>query len=38
MELRILRVAAESIGAKFCYISTDYVFDGTAKNAYRERR
>lgn len=31
-----LAVAAESIGAKFCYISTDYVFDGTATNAYRE--
>jgi dTDP-4-dehydrorhamnose reductase len=31
-----LAVAAESVGAKFCYISTDYVFDGTAKNAYRE--
>ncbi|MDQ0890925.1 dTDP-4-dehydrorhamnose reductase [Paenibacillus sp. V4I9] len=31
-----LAVAAESIGAKFCYISTDYVFDGTAMNAYRE--
>ncbi|NOU87925.1 dTDP-4-dehydrorhamnose reductase [Paenibacillus sp. LMG 31460] len=31
-----LTVAAESIGAKFCYISTDYVFDGTATNAYRE--
>ncbi|SDN34704.1 dTDP-4-dehydrorhamnose reductase [Paenibacillus sp. yr247] len=33
---RNLAVAAESIGAKFCYISTDYVFDGTATNAYRE--
>ncbi|NRF96233.1 dTDP-4-dehydrorhamnose reductase [Paenibacillus frigoriresistens] len=31
-----LAEAAESIGAKFCYISTDYVFDGTAANAYRE--
>lgn len=31
-----LAVAAESIGAKFCYISTDYVFDGTATNGYRE--
>ncbi|MCY9664827.1 dTDP-4-dehydrorhamnose reductase [Paenibacillus alginolyticus] len=31
-----LAVASESIGAKFCYISTDYVFDGTATNAYRE--
>lgn len=33
---RNLAVAADSIGAKFCYISTDYVFDGTAINAYRE--
>ncbi|WP_261302632.1 dTDP-4-dehydrorhamnose reductase [Paenibacillus andongensis] len=31
-----LAVAAESIGAIFCYISTDYVFDGTAKSAYVE--
>ncbi|MCY9663285.1 dTDP-4-dehydrorhamnose reductase [Paenibacillus chondroitinus] len=31
-----LAITAESIGAKFCYISTDYVFDGTATNAYRE--
>ncbi|MEC0264329.1 dTDP-4-dehydrorhamnose reductase [Paenibacillus anseongense] len=31
-----LATIAESIGAKFCYISTDYVFDGMATNAYRE--
>lgn len=31
-----LAIIAESIGAKFCYISTDYVFDGTATNTYRE--
>jgi dTDP-4-dehydrorhamnose reductase len=28
--------AAEQIGAKFCYISTDYVFDGTVTTAYSE--
>lgn len=33
---RILAVAAERIGAKLCYISTDYVFDGTAESPYRE--
>ncbi|KRE86366.1 NAD(P)-dependent oxidoreductase [Paenibacillus sp. Soil766] len=31
-----LALAAESIGAKLVYISTDYVFDGMAMNAYRE--
>ncbi|RTE08150.1 dTDP-4-dehydrorhamnose reductase [Paenibacillus whitsoniae] len=31
-----LAIAAERVGAKFCYISTDYVFDGTATQAYRE--
>jgi dTDP-4-dehydrorhamnose reductase len=29
-------VVAEEIGAKLCYISTDYVFDGTADSAYTE--
>ena len=29
-------VAAEEIGAKFVYISTDYVFDGRADRPYRE--
>lgn len=29
-------VAAEQIGAKFVYISTDYVFDGRAITPYRE--
>lgn len=33
---RNLAVAAEKFGAKFCYISTDYVFDGTATKPYRE--
>jgi dTDP-4-dehydrorhamnose reductase len=28
--------AAEEIGAKLCYISTDYVFDGTSDNSYKE--
>ncbi|MDH2881571.1 dTDP-4-dehydrorhamnose reductase [Bacillus cytotoxicus] len=27
--------AAEKIGAKFCYISTDYVFDGTKNEPYK---
>ncbi|NOU66248.1 dTDP-4-dehydrorhamnose reductase [Paenibacillus sp. LMG 31461] len=31
-----LAIAAESIGAKFVYISTDYVFDGKSSQAYRE--
>ncbi|MGG1553511.1 dTDP-4-dehydrorhamnose reductase [Paenibacillus ferrarius] len=31
-----LVIAAERVGAKFCYISTDYVFDGTSTNGYRE--
>jgi len=29
-------LAAEEIGAKFVYISTDYVFDGRADKPYRE--
>ncbi|BFT75358.1 dTDP-4-dehydrorhamnose reductase [Paenibacillus sp. P36] len=33
---RNLAVAAEKVGAKLCYISTDYVFDGTGTTPYRE--
>lgn len=33
---RNMVVAAERVGAKFCYISTDYVFDGTSDVAYHE--
>ncbi|MGQ7884808.1 dTDP-4-dehydrorhamnose reductase [Paenibacillus sp. WC2504] len=33
---RNLSVAAEKVGAKLCYISTDYVFDGTGITPYRE--
>ncbi|TXK76904.1 dTDP-4-dehydrorhamnose reductase [Paenibacillus sp. N3.4] len=33
---RNVAVAAEEIGAKLCYISTDYVFDGTTATAYKE--
>lgn len=33
---RNLVVAAEKVGAKFCYISTDYVFDGQYTNGYHE--
>ncbi|NOV00265.1 dTDP-4-dehydrorhamnose reductase [Paenibacillus planticolens] len=33
---RNLTVAAEKVGAKLCYISTDYVFDGSASKPYRE--
>ncbi|MEN1989107.1 dTDP-4-dehydrorhamnose reductase [Paenibacillus hubeiensis] len=33
---RNVAVAAEKIGAKLIYISTDYVFDGRSANAYQE--
>lgn len=33
---RNLTAAAEELGAKFCYISTDYVFDGNASKPYKE--
>lgn len=33
---RNMVVAAEQVQAKFCYISTDYVFDGNATSAYHE--
>jgi dTDP-4-dehydrorhamnose reductase len=33
---RNLAVAAEKVGAKICYISTDYVFDGSSMIPYRE--
>lgn len=33
---RNLAVAAEEIGAKICYISTDYVFNGQANSPYTE--
>ena len=33
---RNLAVAAEQVGAKICYISTDYVFDGNATEPYEE--
>lgn len=33
---RNMAVAAEKQGAKFCYISTDYVFAGQALHPYRE--
>ncbi|KRE75420.1 dTDP-4-dehydrorhamnose reductase [Paenibacillus sp. Soil750] len=33
---KYLTLAAERVGAKFVYISTDYVFDGTATRSYKE--
>ncbi|MEB3103756.1 dTDP-4-dehydrorhamnose reductase [Ferviditalea candida] len=33
---RNIALAAEQVGAKICYISTDYVFDGQAATPYRE--
>jgi len=33
---RNMVVASEEIDAKFCYISTDYVFDGKGTNPYHE--
>ena len=33
---RNMAVAAESVGAKLCYVSTDYVFDGKGEFPYHE--
>ncbi|MGG2198133.1 MULTISPECIES: dTDP-4-dehydrorhamnose reductase [Paenibacillus] len=33
---RNMAIAAEEVGAKLCYISTDYVFDGKAAIPYKE--
>ncbi|MCM3288515.1 dTDP-4-dehydrorhamnose reductase [Paenibacillus sp. MER 180] len=33
---RNLAAIAEKMGIKFCYVSTDYVFDGTATQPYHE--
>lgn len=33
---RNVAMAAEEIGAKLCYVSTDYVFDGTSAKPYKE--
>ncbi|MFF1991507.1 dTDP-4-dehydrorhamnose reductase [Bacillus mycoides] len=32
---KYLAQAAEAVGAKFCYVSTDYVFDGTKNAPYK---
>ncbi|MGE7853169.1 dTDP-4-dehydrorhamnose reductase [Bacillus paramycoides] len=32
---KYLAQAAEAVGAKFCYVSTDYVFDGTKNVPYK---
>ncbi|HDV8360442.1 dTDP-4-dehydrorhamnose reductase [Bacillus cereus] len=32
---KYLAQAAEAVGAKFCYVSTDYVFDGTKDTPYK---
>ncbi|MHA4259677.1 dTDP-4-dehydrorhamnose reductase [Bacillus cereus] len=32
---KYLAQAAEVVGAKFCYVSTDYVFDGTKETPYK---
>ncbi|EJV57862.1 dTDP-4-dehydrorhamnose reductase [Bacillus wiedmannii] len=32
---KYLAKAAETVGARFCYVSTDYVFDGTKKEPYQ---
>ena len=33
---RNVAIVAEEIGARICYISTDYVFDGSASSPYQE--
>lgn len=33
---RNMVIASERVGAKFCYISTDYVFDGLSEGPYHE--
>ncbi|WP_430477058.1 dTDP-4-dehydrorhamnose reductase [Bacillus cereus] len=32
---KYLAQAAEAVGARFCYVSTDYVFDGTKNEPYK---